>query len=617
MTEEHVSKPIPAEQIGVGQIRIWYHLPFAIYEGLPKDSAPEGWIEEKEKTTEDQSNYFHSYVSDALFGEGDSQNGASNTIKRFVRKDLEQVVFQAQKSVEDPESGIYHFPTFEGGVDEVALRVFRPEGNISRLNPALGILVVAIDIKRLSEQDKAATQERTLDNCRALTLADAQNALDWMRRSFARWPASDIRNGPNNTYAAGDMIERLRIIGDVAKPRWQTVTAPFEIAPWVKCLMRPWRVNSDDVEFFGDERAFMTSAILLGREAPPKDEKNSEAAYRALKAASERQVVNSVSDADMFRLAEADPAGAGYSYGKAFVEERLVEYQYLRHAPDSDNQSGNTTRILIAHHHLCLVGAGYFNEHHIIGIGRSEWDRLNNANKDGPEGDMPTRERNSSHVESYYRHMQFLCVYEYFRLILFSQRLTRIVKKRKADASFDFPRELQKLREDFLEFTHIHHFSNVSHQLQPREMFSQLYRAMELDGRFEEIEVELKSASEFVAGKQTQEVSERAERLNTLILNGVPLSLIAGAAGSNLFIGDAHPVDGVGSLDWTTQGDHLAWIVLVVSSVWAGLFIGAQVLQGVGIKATLRRTYIWIVVVSCSVLWLNFGTIFRILSWNN
>ena len=66
----------------------------------------------------------------------------------------------------------------------------------------------------------------------------------------------------------------------------------------------------------------------------------------------------------------------------------------------------------------------------------------------------------------------------------------------------------------------------------------------------------------------------RAQRLNDLIAFGVPLSLIVGMAGANLFIGGNHPgiepgdeVDRVLGL-WT-QLRHLAGIVAPIAFAWA------------------------------------------------
>ncbi len=597
MTVDCPEQSIPANETGIGKLRIWYHLPFAIYNKLPICGAPNGWDVDADEASGDQLNYFHSYVSDALWKSGErAAQEAAPSIKHFKKTGFEGLRFQAQKTVKSVGSKGHEYPTFEGVIDDVSLRVFRPQGKIDKMNPAMGILVVGVCINRSSIEKAPAASRLQLENAAKLTLSDAQNALDWMRRCFARWVDVDDNNGP---FVSGDMVERIRVFGDVAQPRWRTIDGPFKTAPWIKCLMHPWGRQNVDFEFFGDERAYMTSAILLDCEKLDEQDGQSPTERFARQAKLERQAVNSVSEADLFRLAEADPAGTGYPYSRDFVQKRLEGYQYLRHAPQHDSETGNTTRVLIAHHHLCLIGAGGFFDRDVVGFSRSEIGAQNRTEKGG-------RLMKRGHVDSYYRHLQFLCVYEYFRLILFSQRLTRLVKKRKSDPDFDFPHALQELREDFLEFTHVHHFSNVSHQLQPREMFTQLYKAMELEGRYDEIEAELSSASEFVAAKQTQEAAERAERLNTLISFGVPLSLIAGATGSNLFIGGALGSEAGVALTWQDQVGHLAWISLLISLIWIALSFWGHWQQDKRFWTGVKRVVPWIGVAMCSVLWLYF-----------
>ncbi len=553
MTIDSFTKKRDARDIAVGRVRIWYHLPFAIYQ---MRSALEGWSRLQDQASDDQANYFHSYVTKVLWAQSDV-NGRAH-LERYQKAEFVGKRFHAQKQVS--RDGNHAFATFSGTVDEVSLRLFRPRKKVDESNPAMGMLTVGVTFDEVSDEPTAASETLALQNPRSLTLADAQDFLDWSRRVFARWP--DAKKGAK-TYTAGDMIERLRVFAPDEDAPWKTIDGPFKLASWVRCLLKPFRMDGTVAELFGDERAFMTSGVLLQTDGPEDAEA--------------REAVCAIQDEDLFRLAEADCSGDTPPYAMDFIRGRLDEYLYNRHAPSADAQSGNAAVSLIAHHHLCMVGAGGFFDHFILGAPNDP-------------------DRGPGHVDTYYRHLQFLAVYEYFRLVLFSQRLTRLVPKKQDK---EFPVLLQKLREDFLDFTHIHHFSNVSLQLQPREMYSQLYETLGIEAQFADIENELRAANEFVEAKEAQAAAKRAEKLNDLISVGVPLSLIVGATGANLFIGEAHPTSPETPLPWATQLDHLATIVTPIAAVWA-LLVGA-------LGGKLWQVAAWLCVALLGGLWLTFG----------
>jgi hypothetical protein len=516
-----------AHDIPVRSLTIWYHLPFSIESGEP-DMDMMRWTKAKRSASQDQQKYFHSFVTSALF----PTDTKGPRIEHWERADLNpsassagqtETIIDMQADRDNGDGLTTH--TYRARIDDVSLRLQRPDTAMTPLTPGMGILVVGLTLQSVSTSAPREFATSDLPGGQSLTLADAQNIIDWSRRAFARWNTTVGPKGAE-TPILGDMISRMRLLGHVDNGKWQAVDGLFSVAPWVKCLLKPWTAELDAV-FFGDERAFVTSAITL----------------EGLQEKTDRAAVLSIADADLFRLAEADPAGPDLPYQETFVKDMLASYRYKRHAPAQNGQSGNSTEILLAHHHQCLIGAGTFMEGALL-----------------------------NHTEQYYRHLQFICVYETFRLVQFSQRLTRIVE-RKSDQhpASDFAAELEKLRADFLEFTHLYHFSNVSLQLQPREMFKQLRKAMEIENLFQEVEEELRVATEFQQARDAKAAAGRAERLNDLLAFGVPLSLIAGLAGSNLFIGENHPsVAGAsGGLDWWTQAQHMAGVVAAVSAVWA------------------------------------------------
>ena len=265
-------------------------------------------------------------------------------------------------------------------------------------------------------------------------------------------------------------------------------TGSPELLPWVQKLLDPLKIDGTNFALFGDERAYMASVVALECEK-----------------GQERPALLSVHDGDLFRLAEADSAGdGGYNYQKPFLDTLRDKYFYQRHAPDPSGKFGNSTLHLMSQHHLCAIGAG-------------EW----------AAGEM------AINMRLFYRHMQFLCIYEYFRLIQFSQRLSRIVRGMD-EKTVEFRKAVLEVRQDFLTHTHLHHFENVSSQLQPHEMYEKLQVAMGLPGMFDELSRELHSAAEFAAMSDAREQAERIHELNAMVGVAAPVGIAATIAGVRL-----------------------------------------------------------------------------------
>lgn len=555
-----------ATEIAVGGLRVWYHLPFGIAPGHRVDLSAEGWQEMPCRGTLQQSFYFHDFVSNALWeGRGGAQGALFDRFIRPTPAEGERPPFEAffEQPERPPEPRTHADGTttaskpplvkrqgFKGQLRSVELRRLRPRPTETGHAPevdGLGMLVVCVDWQSTSYNAfPADCPDLPRDFC-PMTLADAQDVLDLSRRIFPRWHSDLNRDLPGDAFS---------IVGDARAPTEQDMdTAASEgktrLMPWVARLAAPYRLDGTNSYHFGDERSFVTSAVLLG-----EGNESWDPAF-ALSCA--------VQESDLLRLAELDRHGTGYNYNKPFLRSLLPGYLYPRQAPDAESGTGNTTHIITSSHHLCVMGTGGFFKTVILGNGRP--------------GD-----HDMGHVEEYYRHMQFLCAFEYFRLIQFSMALTALVRDQRAaaadparhrDRAHAFGRRLMRIRSEFLDFTHLHHFSNISSQLQPREMFDRLYAAFGIPAMFAEVEKELEAATSFHEMQTNAEAREDGARLNKLVSVGVPLSLLVGAGGMNIFIGTNAPFGlhkiappGDGPDGWL-QLLQLGVLVAIIAGVWA------------------------------------------------
>ena len=554
-----------ATEIAVGGLRVWYHLPFGIAPGHRVDLAADGWQEMPCRGTLQQSFYFHDFVSNALW---EGRDGTQTALfdRHIRRAPPNRASSRFQAFFEEPGRGpetrtsadgttteinppVVKRRGFKGWVRSVELRRLRPRPSETGQAPEVdgfGMLVVCVDWRASSYDVFPADRPDLPRDFRPMTLADAQDVLDLSRRIFPRWHSDLNRDLPGDAFS---------IVEDARAPTEQDMDAAASegktrLMPWVARLAAPYRLDGSNSYHFGDERSFVTSAVLLGKGNEPWDP-----AF-ALSAA--------VQKSDLLRLAELDRRGKSYAYNKPFLSTLLPGYLYPRQAPDAKSGTGNTTHIITSSHHLCVMGAGDFFKKVILGNGRP--------------GD-----HDMGHVEEYYRHMQFLCTFEYFRLIQFSMALTALVRDQRAaaadparhrDRAHAFGRRLMRIRSEFLDFTHLHHFSNISSQLQPREMFDRLYATFGIPAMFAEVEKELEAATSFHEMQTNAEAREDGARLNKLVSVGVPLSLLVGAGGMNIFIGTnapfgLHKIAPDNTPDGWLQLLQLGVLVAIIAGVWA------------------------------------------------
>jgi hypothetical protein len=564
-------------------VELWLHLPLLLPKGC--DPGRRCWTRSEESEPDDADRpakqpgdvdgrprggeqdyanhtYFHGYASDAIWG-----RGGDAVFETFaLRRDASAAQWMARRSFYDSAK------IYGGRLRTVELRRVR-DGSLGlsdvwsdRLDDGrrLAVLTVGLTIDRVEHRDLAGTTTRPE---KRLTLADAQDGIDAIRRTFPRFWSGQA-GGPD---VPGDAMDLFALVeGHVALEAFDRSLAPayrcppkdeFRKAfsksaegrwriprlPWVDRLFQTIDDCDGNIELFGDERAFVTSAIGV---SPLGVAKLSDLKFPGERR--EAETFRAIHPGDHYRLAELDRAGQdGWNYPPEFLQRHGADWLYTRHALSVDGP-GNGTMYYITRHHLGGLCCG---------------------NADSTEGYSFVPQL-CGDVATYYRHMQFLTVFEYYQVLSFSARMARLVKISTTDKTA-FREGFTEIRQAFLRHVHLHHFAEVSSQIQPAEMFARLRREMRIDELHREVEQEMAAAADYANQLGAVEQSERGERLGRLAAVFLPLSLLTGALGMNVLVGPHAPRQGWLALDMASlcgQVIHLLGWGLLVGGVSAAAF---------------------------------------------
>ncbi|MGY3436802.1 MULTISPECIES: hypothetical protein [unclassified Marinovum] len=488
---------LQSSDLTVARHQIWFHYPFQLDQSPVDEDFIRNWhaLSAPQLGDFDRRSYFHRFVADRLFGE--SKRGVSPAFNTYRRAMPGTRRIGADK-LETNGRGCIRLTRFVADIERCELRFL---GKKNDENGFRGTAVVSIKVsvngvartQFLPNKDAAlaATPEP-----HAFTLTEAMCATDWLRRVYPRYwnDAADV---------AGDSLHRVvdletgEPIGGAAHRPDSQGSLEDALFPWITQLLHPIKFVGNDAtaRIKGEERAYMSSVVALETHGSFTDNDRKEA-----------ETIAAISDGDLMRLAEADPKVDGSKpnyYSPCFMKHLKDEIFYDRHAPHPQAENWRSTRYLITAPHICAIGAGEFAKGQLCG----DFDK-------------------------YYRHMHFLCVFELFRLLQFSEDLTDLVVAFKNESGRwsakrrrEYLDRLSDIRQAFLEHTHLHHFSNVSSQLQPKELFERLYAAFGIADLHAEVEQELASATEFAEAIEARMMAERGEQLNRIVSLGVPLGL--------------------------------------------------------------------------------------------
>lgn len=276
---------------------------------------------------------------------------------------------------------------------------------------------------------------------------------------------------------------------------------------------------------------------------------------------------------DWMRLCFLDGPGTdAYPFARRFLERDWDEHVYDRfhYQPGEvpDDSSDAPSRYLICDY---AFGA--------VGVGASEQDLFFSTHI-------------AEHVRRHYFQLMLLCQLERTTLLSISSRVTRAIAAYEKDnsstdkgkAEENLEGWLEQIEHDLLQYAHRFRFTEVSGQLQAREIYRKLREHMGVSELYREIRDELDTATGFLATRnqrraaQAEEDQARAQnRLSTIASLAVPPGLAFSLLGMNVF-GSSEALEemGIGKANLLL---HLG-VVFVTLAVAFGLSLFAMRVLG-------------------------------------
>lgn len=452
--------------------------------------------------------YFHPYIQRFLYGDpGEKQDGATSPLHIFTREGLPRS--DATSSAVKPEEEVIEVEIETDG------KIFGHPGcyrfntllNIDRFSLYLTLTGVAVLVLEVSLQNKNPETGLVVTSCcveEKFTLAHAQTLQNALRRIYPPYFVdAKVKEYPlKRTWKHRDKdYIRVADSDDVSQPWISQVVMkkvnPF--APFWRRLLEP--LNVEGYATATEEEAPVWRQII--------DERLPSMAFIGVKNAFP------IERGDFVRLCFLDDPGAGLPYSDAFLANFERDHCYDRHWRGMFG-----TRFLFSGYSCVVVGSGdpadpYDFFHGVI----------------------------QQHFRRHYFQIGLLIQLQFAILLSFSDRLSVIAHnfqnkpddRKKQPAPVETMREeTRKLEEEFLDFQQRHWFSQISNQLQPREMYAMWRNLLQIDDIYREVQEQLRSVNVVLEANALDKRTENTERLNIIAALGVIFGLTAGFLGMNI-----------------------------------------------------------------------------------
>lgn len=211
-----------------------------------------------------------------------------------------------------------------------------------------------------------------------------------------------------------------------------------------------------------------------------------------------------ITDGDWLRLVYLDTPGYGFAYDRGFEPNWEATYAYDRHwyKTGHDPQVAHVpsgTRYLISPYSFVVVGTPYA-EMFPGTIGQ--------------------------HFRRMYADMMLLNHFQFSALLALSSWISGAVEAHGGAEERQALREkMRTLRGLFLEFVERFWFTNVSNQIQARELYGMIRDRMETRMIYDEVSKQLADANEYLETEEQAEQTDAGMKLNTLAALGIGASL--------------------------------------------------------------------------------------------
>jgi hypothetical protein len=310
---------------------------------------------------------------------------------------------------------------------------------------------------------------------RVLYLSDSAQISDWRERKDARiYESIKIENTPlRNKFTNKEhfVIDRETYL-------------PHKITFIVDYLL-PFHYRDEFIPLL-DDRMVLHTLICLNNGL--KSDYGFENAHSEI---GEKQAAREAYRQLFSRILFVDKWGEGYAYDHEFMSEFIKKHLYIRWQ-----------------HYGTLHGFCHY------------------ADAVVQFGDYPLIINNFSTV---YYMMSILALYYRCALIDFADRSSEVTKTLIADTRWrDKENQVKELRKDFLRFSNVWYFRELTNQDQGIEMFDMHRKAYELDELYGGVKEEIERLNEFV---EMEESKKETKAVNWLSFLGIPLAILAVVTG--------------------------------------------------------------------------------------
>lgn len=429
--------------------------------------------------------YFHAYIQDFLYDKPPTDEKATKRpLRLFQRDDPGTLVVEV--SIKKKVLGLGDDDDETSAVVEASLNIERLCLYLFELGVAILVVEVATDFDPMVKEDGASKR---------LSLAHAQTLQNALRRLYPPYfhPNTDDTFWPNNIPEYPVRREWLNNPVEATKPsQWIEHVAKTRrnpIDPVWSAMLAPLAVEGEPETGFGtwrqiiDER--IPSMVFLGvRDGAAIDE------------------------GDFARLCFLDEPGAGYPYAKDF----LRGYK-KKHFNDRHWYGTSGTRYMFSGYSMVMLGTG-----------------------DPSKKDDYFHYTLAGHFRRHYFQMGLLIQLQFAALLALSHRVSKAVETKKSGGDAEFRKEMLALEGLFLEFEQRYWFSQISNQLQAREMYDLWLERTNVATVYHEVGAQVHAANAWLDVRAQEAQTIAMANLTAVATIGVVLGLALSFLSLNILV---------------------------------------------------------------------------------
>ncbi|MCX8027982.1 MAG: hypothetical protein N3A62_09050 [Thermodesulfovibrionales bacterium] len=172
-----------------------------------------------------------------------------------------------------------------------------------------------------------------------------------------------------------------------------------------------------------------------------------------------------------------------------------------------------------------------------------------------------------TNFKTVYYQMAILNLFYRCALIDFAERSSKVTRDLIKKGDWTSNNEVKKLRHDFLKFSNVWYFKEVTNQEQGIEMFEMQRKAYEIDELFKGVKEEIEKLDEFIRIEQSEKEQKAINELTMIATPLLILSLLTGFMGMNLEGGMFKVIKEGKGFEWVFIPDFV-FIVLSVLAIY-------------------------------------------------